>query len=122
VFTQDFGTADSTTQGQIPSGFNTTYRFGGVSTDGHYIVTPFVQNAVKDDWANGGDHTRNDTVNKNIRYYKNMFLVNAGGNDSIFFSTKTTVITGLCQGSFYNFSARLANVDTWSTTGICGQG
>lgn len=111
VFKQDFGTgAASTSKSTVPPGFTTNYIFDNVSTDGHYIVTPLVQNSGKGDWANGGDHTGNPNGN--------MFLVNAGTGASLFFSQQ---VTGFCAGSTYSFSAWLANVNTISNTlPICG--
>jgi len=109
VFKQDFGQGVlSSTTSAAPAG-STNYIFGGVGTDGNYIITPLVNNANKADWTKGGDHTGNTNGN--------MFLVNAGGGNSIFF--KQTV-TGLCSGSSFNFSAWLANVNTANTQGVCG--
>ena len=77
VFIQDFGTASSPTATSKAAPGSTYYTYGNVGTDGNYIITPFVQNANKNDWAKGGDHTGNTNGN--------MFLVNAGGNNSIYF-------------------------------------
>lgn len=53
VFKQDFGTAaSSTATSKAPPG-STKYNYGNVGTDGNYIVTPYVQNANKSDWAKG---------------------------------------------------------------------
>ncbi len=109
VFKQDFGQSvlsSTTTAAALGS---TNYNFGGVSTDGNYIITPLVNNANKADWTKGGDHTGNTNGN--------MFLVNAGGGNSIFFQQ---TITGLCPGSSFNFSAWLANVNTPNTETVCG--
>ncbi|MEN9684711.1 MAG: hypothetical protein RLZZ28_497, partial [Bacteroidota bacterium] len=119
VFSQTFGTsAASTTKSKVPAGFTTNYTFNGNPTasnqlkDGQYMVTPLVQNSLKTDWAVGGDHTGD--VNGN------MFLVNAGTGASLFF---TQLVTNLCPGSIYSFSAWMANVNTVSNTkSICGSG
>lgn len=77
VFKQDFGQSSSSTKtSKAPTG-STNYIYGNVQNDGDYIVTPLVQNSNKGDWTNGGDHTGN--------LNGNMFLVNAGGNNSGFF-------------------------------------
>ncbi|MGC8751321.1 Ig-like domain-containing protein, partial [Hydrotalea sp.] len=110
VFKQDFGTAaSSTATSKAPPG-STNYNYGNVGTDGNYIVTPYVQNANKSDWAKGGDHTGN--VNGN------MFVVNAGGNNSIYFRD---TVKNLCDGSIFNFSAWLANVNSPNTQSVCGK-
>jgi gliding motility-associated-like protein len=111
VFKQDFGQGVSSAYTSTAAAGSTNYGFGSVGTDGNYIITPLVENANKGDWTKGGDHTGNTNGN--------MFLVNAGGGNSIFF--KQTV-SGLCTGSSYNFSAWLANVNTPNTIGICGAG
>ncbi len=111
VFTQDFGqgtSALSTTQAVSGS---TNYVFGGVGTDGNYVLTPSFDVSGKADWTKLGDHTGNT--------FGNMFLVNAGGGKSLFF--KQTV-NGLCSGSTFNFSAWLANANTSNTIGVCGAG
>lgn len=57
VFKQDFGSsANASATTTAPAG-STNYNFGGVGTDGNYIVTPRVENAGKSDWTKGGDHT-----------------------------------------------------------------
>jgi gliding motility-associated-like protein len=113
VFKQTFGTsALSTSKNAAPSGFITNYAYNnsGNLADGQYMVTPLVQNAGKNDWAVGGDHTGD--VNGN------MFLVNAGTGASLFFKQQ---VNDLCPGSTFSFSAWLANVNTASVTGpICG--
>ncbi|MDE3236907.1 MAG: hypothetical protein KGO81_13215, partial [Bacteroidota bacterium] len=109
VFKQDFGQASSSTSTSQATPGSTNYNFGNVSTDGNYIITPLVDNANKSDWTKGGDHTGNTNGN--------MFLVNAGGNNSVYFRD---TVSNLCQGSTYNFSAWLANVNTSSTLSICG--
>ncbi|NCI48620.1 hypothetical protein GWC95_01705 [Sediminibacterium roseum] len=113
VFKQSFGTSlTSTAKNVVPSGFTTNYAFNGTGNlaDGQYMVTPLVQNAGKNDWAVGGDHTGD--VNGN------MFLVNAGTGASLFFKQQ---VDNLCPGSTFSFSAWLANVNTASVTGpICG--
>src|SRR5476649_886065 len=59
VFKQDFGQGVlSSTTSAAPAG-STNYIFGGVGTDGNYIITPLVNNANKADWTKGGDHTGN---------------------------------------------------------------
>ncbi|HCT21867.1 MAG TPA: hypothetical protein DIW54_00405, partial [Chitinophagaceae bacterium] len=68
-----------------------------------------MENANKGDWARGGDHTGDN--------YGNMFLVNAGGNNSLFFRQN---VTGLCTGTIYNFSAWIANVNSPNTQTVCG--
>ncbi|NNV58044.1 hypothetical protein, partial [Limnovirga soli] len=109
VFSRDFGqSANSSSTTTAPAG-STGYKYGNVGTDGNYIVTPLVDNANKGDWTKGGDHTGNS--------HGNMFLVNAGSNKSVFFRD---TVNNLCQGSVFNFSAWLANVNTSSTTAICG--
>ena len=109
VFSQTFGQSpNSTTSTTAPAG-STNYNFGNVGTDGNYIVTPRVENANKGDWAKGGDHTGNTNGN--------MFLVNAGGNNSLFFKQD---VTGLCTGTIYNFTAWIANVNSPNTQGVCG--
>ena len=111
VFKQDFGSsATPSTTTTAPAG-STNYNFGGVGTDGNYIVTPSVENASKSDWTKGGDHTGNTNGN--------MFLVNAGGNRSIFLQQN---VSGLCPGSSYSFTAWLANVNTINTKSVCGTG
>ncbi len=115
VFLQTFGQgANSSSKTTVPSGFTTNYSFqsSGALDDGRYIVTPRVQNAGRNDWAVGSDHTGNSNGN--------MFLVNAGTGGSVFF---TQQVNNLCPGSTYNFSAWLANVNTTSNTlPICGSG
>jgi gliding motility-associated-like protein len=112
VFKQTFGTsALSTSKNVVPSGFITNYAFNGSGNlaDGQYMVTPLVQNAGKNDWAVGGDHTGD--VNGN------MFLVNAGTGASLFFKQQ---VDNLCPGSTFSFSAWLANMNTASLTApIC---
>lgn len=111
VFSQTFGQSpNSTTSTTAPAG-STNYNFGNVGTDGNYIVTPRVENANKGDWAKGGDHTGNTNGN--------MFLVNAGGNNSLFFRQN---VTGLCTGTIYNFTAWIANVNSPNTQSVCGNG
>ncbi|MBN8837468.1 MAG: PKD domain-containing protein [Sphingobacteriia bacterium] len=111
VFKQDFGqAASSTSKTQAPPG-STNYTYDNVGTDGHYIVTPRVENANKSDWTKGGDHTGNTNGN--------MFLVNAGGSNSVFFRDTAY---NLCQGSNFNFTAWLANANTSATQSICGSG
>ena len=111
VFKQDFGSsANASATTTAPAG-STNYNFGGVGTDGNYIVTPRVENAGKSDWTKGGDHTGNTNGN--------MFLVNAGGNRSIFLQQN---VSGLCPGSSYSFTAWLANVNTITTKSVCGTG
>ena len=115
VFSQTFGQgASSSSKTTVPGGFNTNYVFqsSGALNDGHYIVTPLVQNSGRNDWAVGADHTGNSNGN--------MLLVNAGTGASVFF---TQQVDNLCPGSTYNFSAWLANVNTTSNTlPICGGG
>jgi gliding motility-associated-like protein len=111
VFKQDFGVGVSSTSTTTAPLGSTNYNFGGVGTDGNYIVTPKIENANKSDWTKGGDHTGNPNGN--------LFLVNAGGNRSIFLQQN---VSGLCSGSNYSFTAWLANVNTWSTKNICGAG
>ena len=111
VFKQDFGRGSSSTSTSKAIPGSTNYNFGNVGTDGNYIITPFVQNANKFDWALGGDHTGDPNGN--------MFLVNAGGSNSIFFQQK---VPGLCAGSNYNFTAWIANVNSSTTNGVCGAG
>jgi len=111
VFKQDFGQATSSTATSAAKPGSTNYTYGSVATDGNYIITPLVQNANKNDWTKGGDHTGNTNGN--------MFLVNAGGNNSVFFRDTAK---NLCQGSIFNFTAWLANVNTSSTSSICGSG
>ncbi|MBY0348053.1 MAG: Ig-like domain-containing protein, partial [Hydrotalea flava] len=111
VFIQDFGTASSPTATSEAAPGSTSYIYGNVGTDGHYIITPLVQNAHKSDWAIGGDHTGNTNGN--------MFLVNAGGNNSIYFRD---TVSNLCDGSVFNFSAWLANVNSPNTQTVCGSG
>ncbi len=111
VFKQDFGQGIApTSTSKAPAG-STNYNFGNVGTDGNYIITPLVQNANKVDWAKGSDHTGNTNGN--------MFLVNAGGSNSIFFQQN---VPGLCAGSNYNFTAWIANVNSSNTQGVCGSG
>ncbi|MBX9779533.1 MAG: gliding motility-associated C-terminal domain-containing protein [Chitinophagaceae bacterium] len=111
VFKQDFGSgANASATTTAPAG-STNYNFGWVGSDGNYIVTPRVENAGKSDWTKGGDHTGNPNGN--------MFLVNAGGNRSIFLQQ---TVSGLCPGSSYSFTAWLANVNTISTKSVCGSG
>lgn len=115
VFSQTFGqSGSSSSRSTVPGGFTTNYSFqnSGNLNDGYYIVTPRVQNAGRNDWAVGTDHTGNSNGN--------MFLVNAGTGGSVFFSQQ---VDNLCPGSTYNFSAWLANVNTNSLTlPICGGG
>ncbi|WP_298300228.1 Ig-like domain-containing protein, partial [Hydrotalea sp.] len=111
VFIQDFGTASSPTATSKAAPGSTYYTYGNVGTDGNYIITPFVQNANKNDWAKGGDHTGNTNGN--------MFLVNAGGNNSVYFRD---TVSNLCDGSVFNFSAWLANVNSPNTQSVCGEG
>ncbi|MBA4195913.1 MAG: hypothetical protein C0459_00005, partial [Chitinophaga sp.] len=111
VFKEDFGQAASSTSISQAKPGSTNYTFGNVGTDGNYIVTPRVENANKSDWSKGGDHTGNTNGN--------MFLVNAGGNNSIYFRDTAY---NLCQGSIFNFTAWLANVNTPNTQGVCGNG
>uniref|UniRef100_UPI00260555D5 Ig-like domain-containing protein n=1 Tax=Hydrotalea sp. TaxID=2881279 RepID=UPI00260555D5 len=111
VFIQDFGTASSPTATSKAAPGSTYYTYGNVGTDGNYIITPFVQNANKNDWAKGGDHTGNTNGN--------MFLVNAGGNNSIYFRD---TVSNLCDGSVFNFSAWLANVNSPNTQSVCEEG
>jgi large repetitive protein len=111
VFKQDFGVGTSSTVTTTAPAGSTNYNFGGVGSDGNYIVTPLIENANKSDWTKGGDHTGNPNGN--------MFLVNAGGNRSIFLQQD---VSGLCPGSSYSFTAWLANVNTWSTKNVCGAG
>lgn len=111
VFKQDFGQGSLSTSTSIAPAGSTNYNFGNVGTDGNYIITPFVQNANKADWAKGSDHTGNANGN--------MFLVNAGGSNSIFFQQN---VPGLCAGSNYNFTAWIANVNSPNTQGVCGSG
>ncbi len=111
VFKQDFGQALSPSNTSTAPAGSTNYNFGSVGSDGNYVLTPLVDNANKNDWTKGGDHTGNTNGN--------MFLVNAGGGKSIFF---TQVVTGLCPGSSFNFSAWIANVNTSKTQAVCGAG
>ncbi|MDB5210906.1 MAG: hypothetical protein JWQ30_1733, partial [Sediminibacterium sp.] len=119
VFSETFGTsAFSTTKTTTPAGFTTNYAFNGLTSlaDGQYMVTPLVQNSLKNDWAVGGDHTGNANGN--------MYLINAGrpasGPVDLFFSKQ---VDNLCPGSVYSFSAWLLNANTTSNTvGICGAG
>ncbi|TXT34651.1 MAG: hypothetical protein FD136_190 [Chitinophagaceae bacterium] len=98
VFKQDFGVSANSNASSAAAPGSTNYNFGNVSSDGNYIVTPKVDNANKADWTKGGDHTGNPNGN--------MFLVNAGGGNSIFVQE---TVTGLCAGSSYSFSAWIAN-------------
>ncbi len=111
VFKQDFGQGASSSSTSSAAPGSTNYNFGNVGTDGNYIITPRVENANKNDWTRGGDHTGNTNGN--------MFLVNAGGGNSIFFQQ---TVSGLCSGSSFNFTAWIANVNTPNTQGICNPG
>lgn len=111
VFSQTFGQSNSPNATTTAPVGSTNYNFGNVGTDGNYIVTPRVENANKGDWARGGDHTGDN--------YGNMFLVNAGGNNSLFFRQN---VTGLCTGTIYNFTAWIANVNSPNTQNVCGAG
>ena len=111
VFSQTFGQSNNSTATTTAPVGSTNYNFGNVGTDGNYIVTPRVENANKGDWARGGDHTGNTNGN--------MFLVNAGGNNSLFFRQD---VTGLCTGTIYNFTAWIANVNSPNTQNVCGNG
>ncbi|SJZ81091.1 PKD domain-containing protein, partial [Sediminibacterium ginsengisoli] len=117
VFKQDFGTgtSSSSSSAQAPAGStNYTYSLANVGSDGYYALTPKFDNAGKPEWTKGGDHT--STVAGNPAN-GNMFLVNAGGSNSIFFQQD---VNSLCPGSTYNFSAWLANANTPATVTQCG--
>ncbi|HAK13143.1 MAG TPA: hypothetical protein DCO78_15390, partial [Chitinophagaceae bacterium] len=111
VFSQTFGQSNSPNATTTAPVGSTNYNFGNVGTDGNYIVTPRVENANKGFWARGGDHTGDN--------YGNMFLVNAGGNNSLFFRQN---VTGLCTGTICNFTAWIANVNSPNTQNVCGAG
>ncbi|KXB96864.1 MAG: hypothetical protein AA908_09860, partial [Chlorobi bacterium NICIL-2] len=98
---EDFGTLpNGTARTPLPPGY-TTYKYlsSGAIEAGQYIVSDSVNNA-KPEWVKTTDHTGN--------LYGGMMLVNASLQPDTFY---TRVITGLCQGAQYSFSAWLLNTN-----------
>ncbi|SFV36116.1 hypothetical protein, partial [Thermoflavifilum thermophilum] len=99
---EDFGTLSSgTDRHPLPPPALTTYKYlsSGPIDDGQYIISDSVNNG-RSEWVKKTDHTGN--------LYGGMMLVNASYQPDTFY---TRVITGLCQGAQYSFSAWLLNAN-----------
>lgn len=104
-FKEDFGTGIGSAS--LPAGLtNYVYNGGTGLVDGQYAVS---NNPVglQGGWHNTGDFTVGDTDGR-------MLVVNASSEPGEFY--KTTV-SGLCENSYYSFSAQLMNILT--ETGYC---
>lgn len=97
IFTEDFGSG--TTNGPaLPAGF-TTYTFvNAAPEDGFYTISSTLGQLGT--WHNVPDNTPNDTNGK-------AFIVNASFTADEFFRR---TITGLCENTFYEFSAAVVNL------------
>jgi gliding motility-associated-like protein len=97
IFFEDFGTG--TTNGpELPAGF-TTYTFvDQAPQDGFYTISNNLSQLTS--WHNTEDNTPNDTNGK-------AFIVNASFTADEFFRS---TISGLCENTFYEFSAALINL------------
>jgi hypothetical protein len=97
IFTENFGTAPSTTTQHIPltAPGTTNYIFLGntVFGDGKYTVTNL--NYQQWNWFNTEDHTLGDTNGR-------MLLVNASFTKGEFFRLP---VAGLCENTTYEFSS-----------------
>jgi len=97
IFFEDFGTG--TTNGPaLPSGFTTYTYVDQAPQDGFYTISNDLSQLQS--WHNTQDHTPNDTDGK-------AFIVNASFTADEFFRS---TITGLCENTFYEFSAWLINL------------
>ncbi|TAM94124.1 MAG: hypothetical protein EPN39_18275, partial [Chitinophagaceae bacterium] len=100
---EDFGTlpADSAREPLPPPGYTSyQYLYSGPVNDGQYIISDNTNNG-RPEWVTTGDHTGNPNGN--------MMIVNASYQPDTFY---TRVVTGLCGGVQYSFSAWLLNVDS----------
>lgn len=97
IFFEDFGSG--TTNGPaLPAGFTTYTYVDQAPQDGFYTISNNLSQLQS--WHNGLDHTPNDTDGK-------AFIVNASFNADEFFRS---TISGLCENTFYEFSAWLINL------------
>ena len=96
IFTETFGTGTNVGP-PLPVG-TTTYQYvTGAPQDGQYTIS---NNSGFFDWHNTGDRTPGDVNGK-------MLIVNADFSSGEFFRTS---ISGLCQGTSYEFSAWVLNL------------
>lgn len=96
IFTESFGTGTNIGP-PLPVG-TTTYQYvTGEPQDGQYTIS---NNSGFFDWHNTGDRTPGDTNGK-------MLIVNADFTSGEFFRIS---VSGLCQGTSYEFSAWVLNL------------
>ena len=97
IFAEDFGTG--TTNGPaLPTGFTTYTYVNAAPQDGSYTISSNLSQLTS--WHNVPDNTPNDTNGR-------AFIVNASFTADEFFRR---IITGLCENTFYEFSAALINL------------
>ncbi len=97
IFTEDFGTG--TTNGPaLPAGFTTYTYVDQGPQDGFYTISSDLSQLTS--WHNVPDNTPNDTNGK-------AFIVNASFTADEFFRRP---ISGLCENTFYEFSAAVVNL------------
>jgi len=108
IFEEDFGTG--TVNGPaLPTGFTTYTYVPAAPEDGFYTISNNLMQLGT--FHSGPDHTPNDTNGK-------AFIVNASFTADEFFRRP---ITGLCENTFYEFSAWLLNVYDFDS-GVCPNG
>ena len=102
IFTENFGTAPSSTtqHAPLPAPGTTNYTFLGntIFGDGKYTVTNL--NYQQWNWFNTDDHTPGDTNGR-------MLVVNASFTQGEFFRLP---VTGLCENTTYEFSSWVLNL------------
>lgn len=106
IFTETFGTGNNLGP-PLPAG-TTTYQFvAGTPQDGQYTIS---NNSGFFDWHTVGDRTLGDSNGK-------MLIVNADFSAGEFFRI---TVSGLCQGTTYEFSAWIINL--LPPGGFCANG